>query len=274
MSSPNSRTGQSKPTVPALAVGPPRVDGASCEAVITEVAPPTPLPQWRVVADEIEDDILNGRLSAGDKLSTEASIAARHGVARQTVRTAIAALSRRGLVRCTPGIGAFIASPRITYSLASDARFYENVLRAGRRPGSRTVSIRQTTAPHEMATWLGVARRTLVREIEHIGTASGVPICRSISWFPEDRCWRLPELFERTGSFSEAFRLIGIARTHRKTARITVCTAGEKDITHLGVAPGASMLVIDALYVDDRGEPVQATHATFPSELVEIVVGS
>jgi hypothetical protein len=44
----------------------------------------------------------------------------------------MAAASTLGLVRCTPGIGAFIASPRITYSLASDARFYENVLRAVR----------------------------------------------------------------------------------------------------------------------------------------------
>lgn len=257
-----------------MAIAETKLAPAPASPAVGGATPHGSLPHWRIVADEIEDDILHGRLTAGDKLTTEASIAARHGVARQTVRTAIAALARKGLVRCTPSIGAFVASPKITYSLASDARFYENVLRAGRNPGSRTVSIRQTTAPHEMATWLGLARRTLVREIEHIGTASGVPICRSTSWFPADRCRRLPELFERTGSFSEAFRLIGIPRTHRKTARVSVRTACARDVEHLGVASGASMLVIDALYVDDNGEPVQAAHALFPSEFVEIVVGT
>jgi len=232
-----------------------------------------PLPRWRTIALDLEERIALGDLAHGERLPTEAAIAARHGVARQTVRHAIANLAQRGLVRCTPGIGAFVSSPRLTYSINDDARFFENVMRAGRRPGNRILSVEETFAPAEVTAWLQLARRARVLELRHVGTANDIPICVSTSWFPADRCARIGEYFARTSSFSHAFRFIGIPAIHRKMTRVTARLADARDRELLNVRTGAIVSVIEALYADGKGEPVQATYASFPSEAVEIVVG-
>lgn len=229
---------------------------------------------WRVVANGIEEQISLGKLTPGKRLRTEASIAEEYQVTRQTVRTAIADLARKGLLRCIPGQGAYVASPKITYSLAEKATFYDNILRAGRTPSCKVLAVRRTTAPIEMATWLGLARRSQVIEMDYLGFASGVPVLTATTWFPADRCERIPELFQRTASFAQAFRLIGISPIQRKWARLTVGEAGESEAGILGLAAGAKLLMIESVYSDSDGEPIQAARALFPSDLVEIVVGA
>jgi GntR family phosphonate transport system transcriptional regulator len=237
----------------------------------TSAAAPASL--WRTVANDIEEQIALGKLAPGKRLRTEASIAEDHSVTRQTVRTAIADLARKGLVKCVPGRGAYVASPKITYSLADKATFYENIIRAGRTPTCRVLTARRTTAPIEMATWLGLARRSEVVEMDYLGFANGVPVLSATTWLPADRCARIPELFQRTSNFAKSFQAIGISTIVRKAARLTVTEARALEAEALCVTVGAKLLMIESLYTDQHGEPVQVARALFPSDLVEIVVG-
>jgi DNA-binding GntR family transcriptional regulator len=64
---------------------------------------------WESVADELRDEILDGRLPAGVRL-VETDIAARFGVSRGPVRDALRELSRGGLVEDLPRRGTFVSS--------------------------------------------------------------------------------------------------------------------------------------------------------------------
>jgi GntR family transcriptional regulator, transcriptional repressor for pyruvate dehydrogenase complex len=73
------------------------------------------------VAAALAAEIADGRLHEGDRLPTEAVLAARFGVSRSVVREAIAGLRSDGLVRSRQGLGTFVVSQRETATLRIDA---------------------------------------------------------------------------------------------------------------------------------------------------------
>jgi DNA-binding GntR family transcriptional regulator len=64
---------------------------------------------WESIADQLRDEILDGRLPAGARLR-ETDLAARFGVSRGPIRDALRELSRGGLVVDLPRRGTFVSS--------------------------------------------------------------------------------------------------------------------------------------------------------------------
>lgn len=60
---------------------------------------------WQVVLQQIESDLLTGRLGPGDHLPAERTLAAQLGVGRSSVREAIRVLEVLGLIRTQTGSG-------------------------------------------------------------------------------------------------------------------------------------------------------------------------
>jgi DNA-binding GntR family transcriptional regulator len=64
---------------------------------------------WQAVADQLRDEILDGRLPAGSRL-VETELAERFGVSRGPIRDALAELARAGLAVDLPRRGTFVPS--------------------------------------------------------------------------------------------------------------------------------------------------------------------
>jgi GntR family transcriptional repressor for pyruvate dehydrogenase complex len=62
-----------------------------------------------VVVDRLQQDIIEGRLTEGDKLQSEHELAARFGVSRTAIREALKILVEQGVVVVRPGRGTFVA---------------------------------------------------------------------------------------------------------------------------------------------------------------------
>jgi GntR family transcriptional regulator, phosphonate transport system regulatory protein len=63
---------------------------------------------WSAIAATLTTEVSSGHYRPGDKLPTEAALAARFGVNRHTVRHALAALAEWGLVHSRRGAGVFV----------------------------------------------------------------------------------------------------------------------------------------------------------------------
>ncbi|MFJ3587459.1 GntR family transcriptional regulator [Streptomyces sp. NPDC090231] len=70
-----------------------------------------------VIADDLRTQISSGRFKAGERLPSEAQLAARYAVSTPTLRNALAVLQGEGLVEKVHGRGNFVRHPirRITY---------------------------------------------------------------------------------------------------------------------------------------------------------------
>jgi len=87
-------------------------------------------PRTNLVAeltDTLRREILENRLSPGDRLPTESALGASAGVSRTVVREAVASLKAEGLVETRQGAGAFVlelppraGQPRIEHATAED----------------------------------------------------------------------------------------------------------------------------------------------------------
>ncbi|MFG2979944.1 GntR family transcriptional regulator [Streptomyces sp. NPDC048258] len=88
-----------------------------------------PVPSRRhAIAEDLRNQISTGRLKAGERLPSEAQLAARYTVSTPTLRNALALLQGEGLVEKIHGSGNFVRHPlrRITY------------VGGGRPPGAQT----------------------------------------------------------------------------------------------------------------------------------------
>jgi GntR family transcriptional regulator, transcriptional repressor for pyruvate dehydrogenase complex len=100
-------------------------------------ARPARLPLW--LADQVEEDMLDGDYLVDAQLPTETALAARYGVSRQVVREAARLLEDRGLVNIRAGRGMTVAAPGIE----TIVQRYRSVLRRDGASFSDLMQLRQ-----------------------------------------------------------------------------------------------------------------------------------
>jgi GntR family transcriptional regulator len=69
---------------------------------------PAPCPPILRIAEHLTIEIGTGRLSSGDRLPTERSLAARYGVSMMTLRKALSVVTERGLIERRHGSGNYV----------------------------------------------------------------------------------------------------------------------------------------------------------------------
>jgi GntR family transcriptional regulator, transcriptional repressor for pyruvate dehydrogenase complex len=79
------------------------------------------------LAARLMDQIERGGLKPGDRLPTEAQLAATHGVSRSVVREAVHQVKSRGLLRSRQGSGVYVSAPPQNRSLAFDPKVMESL---------------------------------------------------------------------------------------------------------------------------------------------------
>lgn len=101
--------------------------------------PSSPATGSSAVAETLEQEILSGKLKAGQQLPTEAELGARFKTSRTVIREAVKRLNANGLVRTRRGSGSYVAevgadhagdSLRRFAMLAHDAATYEKLMEA------------------------------------------------------------------------------------------------------------------------------------------------
>jgi DNA-binding GntR family transcriptional regulator len=116
------------------------------------------------IATEVRDAVRSGKLAAGSRIDSEATLSERHGVARGTAREALLLLDREGLTTIVRGRGRFVAS---TTEVQSTTRADEiaHGLELGIAEGDMRAGDR---VPGELslAEQYGAARSTVRRALE------------------------------------------------------------------------------------------------------------
>ncbi|MCL5997241.1 MAG: FadR family transcriptional regulator [Chloroflexi bacterium] len=68
---------------------------------------------YELIADEIQNAILSGAFSVGDRLPSEQSFATQFDVSRNVIREALKVLQTRGIIDILDGSGAYVTQPNV-----------------------------------------------------------------------------------------------------------------------------------------------------------------
>lgn len=228
---------------------------------------------WRRIADAIRLDIVGGKLAQGDRLPTEVVLAERFSANRHTIRRALAVLAEEGVVAAEQGRGTFVRSARrLSYPIGRRTRFREGLRGQAASLVSQSLSHRIENATSAVATALGLKPGAKVVRTEGMSIADGRPISRSTTWLSYRRFPDFAERIAQLQSTTQTFASYGISDYSRASTRISARHADVEETKLLGLAPGAILLVSEAIDVDPSGEPISYALSRFPAERMELVV--
>lgn len=228
---------------------------------------------WRQIADAIRLDIVGGKLTSGDQLPTEAALAERFSANRHTVRRALAVLAEEGVVASEQGRGTFVRSVRrLAYPIGKRTRFREGLRGQATSLVSESLSDAIENANARVAAALDLRPGARVVRTEGLSSADGVPMSRSTTWLSYRRFPDFAARLSQLQSTTLVFESYGIADYARAWTRITARHADVSETRHLQLAPGAILLVSEALDVGPDGEPVSYALSRFPAERMELTV--
>jgi GntR family phosphonate transport system transcriptional regulator len=227
---------------------------------------------WSAIAATLTGELEAGHYRAGDKLPTEAVLAARFGVNRHTVRHALAALAEQGLVHPRRGAGVFVVQRATDYPLGRRVRFHQNVLAAGQTPSRRISRTETRPCDADEARALRLKPGKAVHVVEGVSLADGQPIAVFRSIFPAARFAGLLEQVQETGSITRALAALGLTDYTRAETRMTAQLADPVQAVALTIRAGAPVLRTVAVNVDPGGAPVELGTTWFAGERVTLTV--
>lgn len=232
----------------------------------------TRTPIWTSIAAALSGEIASGHYRPGDRLPTEADLAARFGVNRHTVRRALADLAARGLVHARRGAGVFVAAKPTDYPIGRRVRFHQALSAAGQQPTKEVLRLETRRADAREAEALDLTAEALVHVYEGLSLGDGVPLSIFRSVFPAARFPGLLQALDDLRSVTAALATQGLTDYTRASTRITAKRATATQALHLRIPEGAPILRSVGLNVDPDGSPIEFGHTWFAGDRVTLTV--
>lgn len=216
------------------------------------------LPRFHQLRLILRERLERGVYPAGLPLPGERLLAQEFGVARVTVRSALARLAEEGLVVRLRGKGT-LPAPSAGQAQPSALRrggLLDNIVSMSLRTRVSVLERSLTPAPHAVAAALGVARGTSVLRVLRVRKHKGQPISYTEVYLPA----RLAEAVERH-TLQEVPMLVALARAGVEVTSaeqvLGAVLADPSAASALGVAPGTPLLRATRIAYASDGAAVQ-----------------
>jgi DNA-binding GntR family transcriptional regulator len=219
----------------------------------------SPVPLYYQLAQQLEQAISDGRLSAGDRLENELDLAERFGLSRPTVRQAIQELVRKGLLVRKRGVGTQVVHGQVKRPVELSS-LYDDLDRSGQHPTTRVLARELVAADARLAGALGIAVGVPVLRIERLRSAGDQPLAIMCNWLPADLADFTSEQLAGQGLY-ELLRRSGV-HIRIATQRIGARAASLPEARLLHERKGAPLLTMQRTAYDDSGRAVEfGSHA-------------
>ncbi|MEW2919257.1 phosphonate metabolism transcriptional regulator PhnF [Ruegeria sp. ANG10] len=229
-------------------------------------------PIWKSIALSLTSDIAEGRYDTGDRLPTEAQLAAQHSVNRHTVRRALSEMAEQGLVHPRRGAGVFVAARPTDYPIGKRVRYHKSISASGKMPGKKILSLTTRAADGTEAEALQLAPGDKVHVYDGLSLADGQPIGLFQSVFPADRLPGILYALQDTQSVTKALQRCGIEDYTRVSTRLTARAATATQCLHLQLPQGAPVLHSAGINADLNSVPVEYGRTVFAGERVTLTL--
>jgi GntR family transcriptional regulator len=216
--------------------------------------------KYVAVRDSLRDEIVRGVYAEDDKLPSESALEARFGVSRVTVRLALDALRKAGLIESRQGKGYFVRRLQVVQDLGRLQGFGEIMAPLGIDVRSEVIELSEVPASGELQRKLAVEKGASVTRICRVRIVGGAALSYDVSHFPIDIGQRLASLdLSRVDVFALLERDLGIELGYADIA-LNVVAADELLAQRLAIAKGDPLVRIERLTHDREGRPIDFEH--------------
>ncbi len=229
------------------------------------------LPPWLSIYRTLKSEILTDELADDDRLPSEKQLCSRFSVTRMTVRRALDALQREGLVTARKGSGVYVNAKPTCYEINSGRRFIENVATHGYSVETKTLSVSRVSARADIAEKLGIKRGTRLVAIKRIRIIGGKPAFLNFKWMPAKRFPNFNKIYKINQSVSQVYGEHGIEEYHRVETRVSGGRATDDEARHLQLEVGAPLIRSQSLNSDSDGNRIEFSQGSWPLDSVEFI---
>lgn len=214
-------------------------------------------PLYAQAYDRLLSLIQAGELEPGDRLPSEAKLAAQLGISRATLREALRLLEEEGTIVRRQGVGTFVSAGR---HLESGLEHLESVLDLAARQGMEAcvqdLTVEVASADRSLAERLKVRQGTALTRVRRTVLVGGRPVAYLEDLVPAEVL--APQQIDGsfTGSVLDLLRQRHPGRVQRALASITAVRAGDSLAQRLSVHPGTALLLLEETLYESSAQPV------------------
>jgi GntR family transcriptional regulator len=246
------------------------------------------------IAEDFRRPIRAGELKPGDKLPTEAKLAARYNKGLPTVRQALAQLEAEGLVEKKHGRGTFVRTPRKLVSRSNERHQWEKDRAREPEPQRQQTGstehdtgltiddlvfyakYAEITANEDLATAFGVPEGTamLERTYRTRYSAEPAPFTLVTSYLVHDMVAKNPDLLDETnepwpGGTQNQLHTVGI-ELDRIEERVAARPPSAEEAEELELPPGTAVIVLRKFSYDIEDRLVEMSDVILPGDRTEM----
>lgn len=218
----------------------------------------------------LNEEILRGVHAPGSSLEGEHKLAVRLGVSRVTIRRALDAMARDGMITRRAGSGTVVqaraAQPPV---LADFTTLIPQLVEMDQKTTARLLSFSYGTAPTSVAEAMGLPEDGRVQTAVRVRLAQDRPFSHLTTYVPEDIAINYTEsdlatrplfrLLERSG--------VRIERAHQSVS----ATLAAPDVAEaLGLSVGAPLLALNRVVQDASGKGVEYLSALYRPDMFRL----
>jgi GntR family transcriptional regulator len=216
--------------------------------------------KYIAVRDSLRDQIVRGTFAEDDMLPSESALGVTFGVSRVTIRLALDALRKAGLIESRQGKGYFVRRIQVVQDLGRLQGFGEMMASLGIEVRSEVVDLSEVRASAEVRRTLRIERGASVVRICRVRIAGGAVFSYDVSHFPIGIGRQLVRLnLTQVDIFALLERELGIELAYADIS-LDVIEADELLADRLAMGKGDPLVRIVRLTHDGEGRPIDFEH--------------
>lgn len=229
------------------------------------------IPLYYQLENVLREKIASGSFAPGERLPTENELIQAYGVSRITVRQALQALSKDGLIERQQGRGTFVSSRK-----SRKARFsgvihltgsLDELIAMGMDTPVKVLEMNLVEADQHEAELLEIGVGTRIYRLKRLRLSEGKPFGMIFNYIPEEIGAKLT--IEELGSGALLHTMETKLGIKLKTAiqEIHAELADPYAAKLLDVRVGTALLSIERTVYSDDGKPVEYVHSLYRNDL-------
>lgn len=224
------------------------------------------LPLHSQIHDFLREDILSNKLKSDDPIPSERELAEELAVSRMTVRQALNALRKEGLIYQKRGKGTFVSSRKFDVHTRNLNGFSDEMMRRGMNPVSKVLHMEKQEADEETTRVLGLSAGEEVYKLERLRLADDIPMAIETTCLPAKKFAGLSKYNFEKQSLYQILEDRYNVKMYSAAEDLEAAISDAKTSELLGVKKNAPLLIVYRTVFAEDDQPIEFTKSIYRAD--------